>query len=48
MIKIENLFHIRQNPVLQAGRVLPVAAGIPLLFMGLMVWNKTTQRFRKG
>lgn len=33
-------FHVRQKPVLQAGRVLPVAAGIPLLFMGLMIFNK--------
>lgn len=40
-------FHVRQKPVLQAGRVLPVAMGIPLLFIGLMVFNKTKQRFRR-
>jgi 5-formyltetrahydrofolate cyclo-ligase len=37
-------FHVRQKPVLQAGRVLPVAAGIPLLFIGLMVFNRTKHR----
>jgi hypothetical protein len=36
-------FHVRQKPVLQAGRVLPVAAGIPLLLTGLMVFNKVKQ-----
>lgn len=41
-------FHVRQKPVLQAGRVLPVAGGIPLLIIGLMVFNRTRQRFRKG
>ncbi len=37
-------FHVRQKPVLQAGRVLPVAVGVPLLIMGLMVFNKARQR----
>jgi hypothetical protein len=41
-------FHVRQKPVLQAGRVLPVAAGVPLLIIGLIVFNKTRQRRRKG
>jgi hypothetical protein len=41
-------FHVRQEPVLQTGRVLPVAATIPLLIIGLMVFNKTRQRFRRG
>jgi hypothetical protein len=40
-------FHVRQKPVLQAGRVLPVAAAIPLLFIGLIVFNKTRQRLRR-
>jgi hypothetical protein len=40
-------FHIRQKPVLQAGRVLPVAAGVPLLIVGLMIFNKTRQRREK-
>jgi hypothetical protein len=40
-------FHVRQKPVLQAGRVLPVAAVIPLLILGLMAFNKTRQHLRK-
>jgi hypothetical protein len=32
-------FHVRQKPVIAAGRVLPVAAGIPLLFIGLLVFT---------
>jgi hypothetical protein len=36
-------FRVRQKAVLQAGRVLPVAAGIPLLIVGLMVFNKNKQ-----
>ena len=37
-------FHVRQKPELQAGRVLPVAAGVPLLIIGLVVFNKTRSR----
>ncbi|SMC28144.1 hypothetical protein SAMN02746041_03187 [Desulfacinum hydrothermale DSM 13146] len=40
-------FHVRQKSVLQAGRVLPVAAAIPLLICALMIFNKTTQRLRR-
>jgi len=40
-------FNVRQKPVLQAGRVLPAAAGVPLLIIGLMVFNKTRQRRKK-
>lgn len=40
-------FHVRQKPVLQAGRVLPVAAGIPLLILGLMVFNKAKRRHQR-
>jgi hypothetical protein len=40
-------FHVRQKPVLQAGRVLPVAMGIPMLLMGLIVFNKAKQRLRR-
>ncbi|MGB8334705.1 MAG: hypothetical protein WCE56_09445 [Desulfobacterales bacterium] len=40
-------FHVLQKPVLQSGRVLPVAAGVPLLIIGLMVFNKTRQRRQK-
>ena len=39
-------FHVRQKPVIQASRVMPVAAGMPLLFMGLMLFNKTKNRRR--
>ncbi|MDY6823261.1 MAG: hypothetical protein SWH68_05610 [Thermodesulfobacteriota bacterium] len=41
-------FHVRQKPVLQAGLVLPVAAGIPLLFIGLMIFNRTKRRHGTG
>ena len=41
-------FHVRQKPVLQADRVLWTAAAVPLLIVGLMVFVKTRQRFRKG
>lgn len=34
-------FHVRQKAVLQTQRVLPVAAGVPLLIVGLMIFNKT-------
>jgi hypothetical protein len=39
-------FHVRQKSVLQAGRVLPVAAAIPFLILVLMVFNKAKERFR--
>jgi hypothetical protein len=41
-------FHVQQKPVLQAGRVLPVAAGIPLLIIGLMVFNKIRRSHGNG
>ncbi|MFY9708408.1 MAG: hypothetical protein WAJ95_21025 [Desulfobacterales bacterium] len=41
-------FHVLQKPVLQSGRVLPVAAGVPLLIIGLMVFNKTRQHRKKA
>jgi hypothetical protein len=40
-------FHVRQKTVLQAGRVLPVAAGVPLLIIGVLVFHQTSQRLRK-
>jgi hypothetical protein len=40
-------FHVRQKPVLQAGRVLPVAVGVPSLIIGLMVFNKTRHGRKK-
>lgn len=39
-------FHVRQKPVLQAGRLLPIAAGVPLLIIGLLVFTAT--RLRRG
>jgi hypothetical protein len=36
-------FHVRQKPVLQAGRVLPVAAGIPVLIIWLMLFIKVRE-----
>lgn len=41
-------FHVRQKPVLQAYRVLPVAIAIPLLIVGLMIFNKARHGHRKG
>jgi len=38
-------FHVRQKSVLQTKRVLPVAAGVPLLIVGLMIFNKAKRRF---
>ena len=40
-------FHVRQKAVLKAGRVIPVAAGIPLLLLGLMIFNKTRHGFKR-
>jgi hypothetical protein len=40
-------FHVQQKPVLQAGRVLPVAAGVPLMIIWLLVFNKTRHHRRK-
>jgi hypothetical protein len=41
-------FRVRQKPVLQTKRVLSVAAGVPLLFTGLMIFNKMIQRLKRG
>jgi hypothetical protein len=41
-------FHVRQKPVLQTGRLLPVVAAMPLLFLGLLIFNRAKQRFRGG
>ena len=41
-------FHVRQKPVLRAGRVLSVAAGIPLLFVGLLIFNQIRRRHGVG
>lgn len=39
-------FHVRQKPMLQSSRVLPVAAGVPVLFLGLLLVLKRRQRAR--
>ncbi len=40
-------FHVRQKPVLQTTRVLPVAAGVPLLIVGIMVLDQARRRRRR-
>jgi len=37
-------FHVRQKQVLQAGRVLAVAGTIPLVFIGLMLFQQIGKR----
>ncbi|MDK2957580.1 MAG: type transport system ATP-binding protein [Desulfovibrionales bacterium] len=37
-------FHVRRKPMLHTGRVLSVAAGAPLLFLGLLVGLKWRRR----
>lgn len=32
-------FHVQEKPVIESGRVLPVAFGVPLLLGGLLVWR---------
>lgn len=32
-------FHVRQKPVVESRRILPVAFGVPLLIIGLAVWQ---------
>ena len=41
-------FHVRQKPVLKAGRVLPVAAGIPLFVIGIIVFIKMKESHGMG
>jgi hypothetical protein len=42
-------FHVRQKPVLQAGRIVPVAMGIPLVFAGLLLFaGNKKRRWRKS
>lgn len=33
-------FKVRQKPVVESQRVLPIAVGIPLLLAGLLVWRR--------
>jgi hypothetical protein len=41
-------FHVRQKPVLQAGRVLAVAVGVPLLILGLILSTKMKERCKQA
>jgi hypothetical protein len=40
-------FHVRQKPVLQPGRILPVATCVPLLLIGLLAFNRARRRHAK-
>ena len=40
-------FHVRQKKVIQASRVLPAAAGIPLLIVGLLTFSAVRKRHLK-
>ena len=37
-------FHVQQKPVLQSSRILPVAAGIPVLIIVFIFFNRFKQR----
>jgi hypothetical protein len=41
-------FHVRQKPMLKAGRVVAVAAGVPVLLLVLLLGLKRRQRARRG
>lgn len=33
-------FQVRRKPVVESGRILPVAFGVPLLVLGMMAWRR--------
>lgn len=37
-------FTVRQKPVVESARILPVAFGAPLLLLGMMVWRRRSWR----
>jgi hypothetical protein len=37
-------FQVRRKPVVESGRVLPVAFGVPAIVLGLMVWRRYRRR----
>ena len=41
-------FGVRQKPVVESQRVLPVAFGIPLLLGALLVWRQVGRLWRKS
>jgi len=40
-------FHVRRKPVLRMGRILPVAAGVPLLLLGSILFLEVRERWEK-
>lgn len=41
-------FHVTRKPVVESGRILPVALGVPMLIGGLMGYRKFSQRTGRG
>jgi hypothetical protein len=39
-------FQVRRKPVVESGRILPVALGMPLLVLGVIVWRRFRSRVR--
>jgi LPXTG-motif cell wall-anchored protein len=39
-------FHVRQKPVVESNRVLPIALGLPLLMAGGLLWQRRRRRAR--
>ena len=37
-------FQVRRKPVVESGRILPVALGVPLLVLGMMAWRRYRRR----
>lgn len=37
-------FQVRRKPVVESGRILPVAFGVPAIMLGLMAWRRYRRR----
>lgn len=37
-------FQVRRKPVVESGRILPVAFGVPILVLGMMAWRRYRRR----
>ncbi len=37
-------FQVRRKPVVDSGRILPVALGVPMLVLGMMAWRRYRRR----
>lgn len=37
-------FQVRRKPVVESGRILPVAFGVPMLVLGMMAWRRYSRR----